>query len=119
FRRVDVSGERLRTGGSLEFVARELRHRALDEMAAHLSLTHVVLAHHRDDQVETVLLSILRGAWPAALAGMPAFRPMPCGAILIRPFLAVKRAALRLQAAPFAPAEDPMNADERHRRVAV
>ena len=44
-------------------------------------LTHVVLAHHRDDQIETVLLSILRGAWPGALAGMPRARPMPGGAI--------------------------------------
>jgi tRNA(Ile)-lysidine synthase len=119
FRSVDVPAEQARAGGSTEFVARILRHRALDELAAALALTHVVLAHHVDDQIETVLLSILRGAWPASLAGMPAERRMPGGALLVRPFLAVPKAALRTHAAPFQPAADEMNLDLRHRRVAV
>jgi tRNA(Ile)-lysidine synthetase-like protein len=118
-RRVDVASARDRDGGSVEFVARELRHRALDAMAAEHGLTHVVFAHHREDQVETVLLSILRGAWPGALAGIPASRPMPGGAVAVRPFLAVPRAALRAHSAPLAPASDPTNLDRRHRRVAV
>jgi tRNA(Ile)-lysidine synthase len=118
-RAVDVAGARAAGGGSTEFVARTLRHAALDAMARELGLTHVVLAHHRDDQVETVLLSILRGAWPGALAGIPATRRLPCGARLVRPFLAVPRDVLRRHAAGFATADDAMNRDRAHRRVAV
>ena len=103
-RRVDVPAALGRSGGSVEFVARELRHAALDAMARERALTHVVFGHHRDDQVETVLLAILRGAWPAALAGIPASRPMPGGALALRPFLGVSRADLRAHSADFGPA---------------
>jgi tRNA(Ile)-lysidine synthase len=117
--RVDTAAARAAHGGSVEFVARELRHAALDAMALQHGLTHVVFAHHREDQVETVLLSILRGAWPGALAGMPAARPMSSGAVALRPFLSVSRSALRAHATGLGAASDPMNLDARHRRVAV
>ncbi|MHA7815544.1 MAG: tRNA lysidine(34) synthetase TilS [Pseudohaliea sp.] len=52
------------------------------------------LAHHEDDQVETVLLRLLRGTGERGLAGMPVERPVGAG-VLCRPFLALPRAALR------------------------
>jgi tRNA(Ile)-lysidine synthase len=71
----------------------------------------LLLAHHRDDQVETVLLRLLRGAGVAGLAGMP--RERACGrARLCRPLLDIGRAQLREYAAAqgLRWVEDPSNA---------
>ena len=69
---VDIGG-----GKSTEAAAREARYGLL---AARLGPEEVLLtAHHADDQVETVLLQLLRGAGPAGLAGMPAARPFGAG----------------------------------------
>lgn len=71
----------------------------------------LLLAHHRDDQVETVLLRLLRGAGVAGLAGMP--RERACGrARLCRPLLETERARLReyAEAEGLRWVEDPSNA---------
>ncbi|MEO6927069.1 MAG: tRNA lysidine(34) synthetase TilS, partial [Rhodanobacter sp.] len=74
-----------RAGGvGLEAAARDARHAAL---AAQLHDDEWLLfAHHRDDQVETVLLKLLRGAGPDGLGGMRALRPFGRGQ-LWRPVL--------------------------------
>ena len=74
----------------------------------------MLVGHSRDDQAETVLLNVLRGAGVPGLAGMPARR----GAI-VRPLLDVPRADLAAVCAGLglAPLDDPMNADPAHRRV--
>lgn len=52
----------------------------------------IVLAHHRDDQAETLLLQLLRGAGPLGMAGMPAVRPLPGSkARILRPLLGFAR----------------------------
>ncbi len=58
-------------GESIEAWARQARYRALASMAAQAGARVVLLAHHRRDQAETLLLQALRGAGVAGLAGMP------------------------------------------------
>ena len=58
-------------GDSVEAWARRARYAALADMAAACQCSIVLLAHHRGDQAETVLLQALRGAGPAGLSAMP------------------------------------------------
>lgn len=58
-------------GNSTEAAARDARHAVFATSDAEI----VALAHNRDDQAETLLLQLLRGAGPRGLAAMPAFRP--------------------------------------------
>ena len=74
----------------LEAAARAARYRAYAEQ----DTDYIVLAHHRDDQVETLLFRLLRGAGVHGLAAMAEERETGSGTIL-RPLLAVARASLR------------------------
>jgi tRNA(Ile)-lysidine synthase len=99
-------------GTSLESAAREARYATL---AAALGEGEVLLtAQHADDQLETVLLQLLRGAGLRGLAAMPAIAPFGRGRIA-RPLLEVQRAELeafsRERALEWV--EDATNADER------
>ena len=77
----------------------------------------VVLAHHADDQAETILLKLLRGAGPEGLGGMRALRPFATG-YLWRPLLDVPKSALSAYARQrnLRWIDDPSNADTRLRR---
>jgi tRNA(Ile)-lysidine synthase len=104
---VDTAG-----GRGIEAAAREARYRAL---AARLQPgEYLLLAHHRDDQAETVLLKLLRGAGPEGLAGMRALRPFARGQ-LWRPLLDLPRQHLRdyVLAQRLSCIDDPSNADTR------
>lgn len=72
--------------------ARNLRYTALVEAAQERGARHVLLGHHRDDQAETLLLQLLRGAGPHGLAGMASARADPCGITWLRPLLDISRA---------------------------
>jgi tRNA(Ile)-lysidine synthase len=107
--RVEVDHAR---GYGLEAAAREARYRAFA-----LSLRpreRLLLGHHRDDQAETVLLKLLRGAGPEGLGGMRAQRPLGQGQ-LWRPLLNVPRDVLRryVQEHRLPCIDDPSNADSR------
>ncbi|WP_243047462.1 tRNA lysidine(34) synthetase TilS [Dyella sp. RRB7] len=107
--RVDVEHAR---GYGLEAAAREARYRAFA-----LSLRKgelLLLGHHRDDQAETVLLKLLRGAGPEGLGGMRALRPLGQGR-LWRPLLELPREVLRgyVQVQGLPCIDDPSNADSR------
>ena len=98
-----------RPGESPEAAARAARYRALAEA---LPPGHALLtAHHRDDQAETLLLQLLRGAGPKGLAAMPADAAFG-GGRLVRPLLAFGQADLRAYADRHGLAwvEDPSNA---------
>lgn len=79
-----------RDGQGLEAAAREARYRAFGEQ----DTDWVLLGHHRDDQVETVLLQLFRGAGADGLAAMPAARELGLGLRLLRPLLEATRGQL-------------------------
>ena len=75
---------------SLQAQARELRYRAMAELAEELGVDRIAVGHTADDQAETILLWMLRGAGLAGLAGMPAQR----NGRIIRPLYEVRRREL-------------------------
>jgi len=102
----------LTRGEGMESSARRARYAAF-VTSLHAG-EHLVLAHHRDDQVETVLLKLLRGAGPEGLAGMRELRPLGAG-MLWRPLLDLPRAALLAYVAEHGleTLADPSNTDPR------
>ncbi|MBI2315647.1 MAG: tRNA lysidine(34) synthetase TilS [Betaproteobacteria bacterium] len=93
--------------------------RARYEVLAREDADFVVLAHHRDDQAETLLLQLLRGAGPAGLAAMPAERSLfGSRARALRPLLAVSRADIEgfARERGLDWIEDESNADTRRQR---
>lgn len=76
---------------STENAAREARYKAYTDRLGAGDI--LLLAHHADDQAETVLYRLLRRSGPRGLAGMPASRPLGAGRLL-RPFLSLNREAL-------------------------
>ncbi|MGC4895080.1 tRNA lysidine(34) synthetase TilS [Micromonospora sp. DT31] len=108
-----------RSGGP-EAAARAARYEALVEAARRHDAAGVLLGHTRDDQAETVLLALARGAGPRGLAGMPARRDLD-GVPLVRPLLDVARADTRDACAALAldPWADPHNADPAYARARV
>ena len=74
--------------------AREARYQALAAMAREQNCSVIALAHHRDDQAETLLEHLLRGCGPEGMAGMRPLRQSE-GLTLVRPLLNVGRASLR------------------------
>src|SRR4029079_15339131 len=114
---------------NVEQVAREARYRCLAQEAARTGALTLALAHHADDQAETLLLHLLRGAGLAGLAGMPDVRragdlfdrPAGDGAggsagsrpAVWRPLLSVRRAAIEAycRAQGLVPSQDASNDD--------
>jgi len=105
--RVNVSRMR---GLGLEASARRARYGAIESLLAPGET--VALAHHRDDQTETVLLKLLRGAGPEGMGAMRPLRRLGRG-FAWRPLLSLPRAALREYADQFQLQwiQDPSNAD--------
>lgn len=102
-------------GEGIEAAARRARYAAFAE---HLHEGEwLALAHHRDDQVETVLLKLLRGAGPEGLGGMRVLRPFARG-YLWRPLLETPRETLRkyLTEKELSFIDDPANGDPRFAR---
>ncbi|MFT5782414.1 MAG: tRNA(Ile)-lysidine synthase [Pseudomonas sp.] len=105
----------VQSGASLEQAAREARYQAFVEVLAADEL--LLTAQHRDDQAETLLFRLLRGAGARGLSAMPAHRALGSGQLL-RPLLDVSRAELEMYARQHALqwVEDPSNIDERFSR---
>lgn len=74
---------------SVEMAARELRYRRFEEIRREEGLAAIVTGHHRDDNIETFLLNLLRGSGPQGLAAM-----RPRNGYVVRPLLGVSRAEI-------------------------
>jgi tRNA(Ile)-lysidine synthase len=113
---VTVAG---RPGGP-EAAARSARYEALAAAARRHGAAAVLLGHTRDDQAETVLLALARGAGPRGLAGMPAHRDRD-GVAWLRPLLDIPRAQTRAActALGLEPWDDPHNTDPAYARARV
>lgn len=105
-----VNGSQRGEGG-VEEAARNARYRVFEK---HLQPDSVLLmAHHADDQAETILFRVLRGSGVMGLGGMPGQRPLSDGQ-LVRPLLAFSREQLAgwAQDAGLRWMDDPSNRDE-------
>ncbi|ALJ22018.1 tRNA lysidine(34) synthetase TilS [Microbacterium sp. No. 7] len=107
-------------GAGPEAAAREARYAALAAAAREAGAGTVLLGHTLDDQAETVLLGLARGAGTASLAGMAPVRESD-GIRWARPLLAVRRATTHAacEAQGLRPWSDPHNDERRYARVRV
>jgi tRNA(Ile)-lysidine synthase len=110
--------EGAKPGTGLQAAARQARLSLLGERCRGEAILHLLLAHHRGDQAETVAIRREDKSGPDGLAAMPAETPTSWGRIL-RPLLALPKSALTgfLAALGQTWIEDPTNRDERHARV--
>ena len=113
------------SGLGIEEAARRARYEALGDLCREHGAPLLLTAHHQDDQAETVLLQLMRGAGPRGLSGMPAFAPkhelLGEGVALGRPLLDISRGrlvdeSLRLK---IPHVDDDSNEDLRYRRNAI
>ncbi|MDT0576133.1 tRNA lysidine(34) synthetase TilS [Croceicoccus sp. F390] len=111
------------TGGNLQAAARTARYAALARCARSAAIDTIVTAHHADDQAETMLMRMGRGAGTRGLAGMRAKAAVPGSPDLrlSRPLLTWRRSELAavVSHAGLLPVHDPSNADLRFLRVRV
>ncbi|MEM9017443.1 MAG: tRNA lysidine(34) synthetase TilS [Verrucomicrobiota bacterium] len=100
-------------GLSLETAAREFRYESLARISERTTCCLIFLAHHADDQVETILINLFRGTGGRGLGGMRE-RSERDGLVLLRPFLEIPRSEIehyiRENSIPFR--EDASNAED-------
>lgn len=109
----DTQTEAQSTGESIEMAARRLRYAWFEELRQQEGLDYICTAHHRDDQVETVLLNLVRGTGLAGLRGM-----RPIQGHICRPLLDISREELHqyLQRRGQSWVEDSSNTDVQYQR---
>ena len=88
-RRIAVTEYAAQAGLSIEDAARRLRYQALEEARTAADCTVLATGHHKEDQAETVLMRLLRGAGPTGLSGI-----LPRRGRVVRPLLLLRRADL-------------------------
>ena len=108
----DVRREAEGRGWSLEDAARRVRYEALRDIARRGGASRLALAHTADDQAETVLMRLIRGAGLTGLTGIPRTRPLQ-EIVVIRPLLGFWRSELLAYLAhhQLTYCEDPTNRD--------
>lgn len=103
---------------NIQAEARQARYRLLTEWCRTHHILHLLVAHHADDQAETVMLRLMRGSGADGLAAMPSCTAVN-GIRLLRPLLPLDKRTLQdfLKDAGWSWVEDPSNANERFDRV--
>jgi len=106
---------------NIQAEARALRYRLLNEWAISRGLMAIATAHHADDQAETLLMRLARGAGVGGLGGTRASRALSEEITLIRPLLSWRKAELvaLVAAAGIEAVDDPANYDPKHDRSRV
>jgi len=106
---------------NVQAAARNMRYRLLNEWAIDRDLRAVATAHHADDQAETLLMRLLRGAGVGGLGATRPKRPLSEQAMLVRPLLGWRKSELVRVAteAGLSPVDDPSNRDPRHDRSRI
>lgn len=104
--------------GNIQSAARNLRYDLLRSWAVMEGVGMLLTAHHQDDQAETLMMRLRRGAGVGGLAGIRAVARIN-GIVVGRPLLGWTRAELRavVDAAGLTPVEDPSNSDPRYDRA--
>ena len=89
-----------RRGESLQEIARDIRYNTFQDRARQTGFGFVAVGHHLDDQVETILLRMIRGTGIRGMAAMPPSRPISYGSSirLVRPLLFATRSELEAYA---------------------
>jgi tRNA(Ile)-lysidine synthase len=106
---------------NVQAAARAMRYRLLNDWAADAGLAAIATAHHADDQAETLLMRLLRGAGVGGLGGTRARRALSDHMLLVRPLLGWRKSELVeiVAEAGLEPVDDPSNRDPRHDRSRV
>jgi len=112
----DVAEAATASGRGVEETARTMRYDFLEDAACKVHADKIATAHHADDQVETVLLHMLRGAGLRGLSGIP-----PCRGRVVRPLLTAERREIMGYLAELGQnfVEDATNRDTKYRRNAL
>lgn len=110
-----------RRGLSVQEAARDIRYAFFQRVAQEEEATKVAVAHHLDDQAETILLNLFRGSGLEGLAGMPVKRKLGPELILVRPLLFARREEIEAYAREkqLLWREDPSNESLVYRRSAL
>jgi tRNA(Ile)-lysidine synthase len=106
---------------NIQAEARTMRYRLLAGWAEQLDLPALATAHHADDQAETLLMRLARGAGVRGLGGTRARRQLTEAVALIRPLLGWRKSELvaLVEDAGLDPVDDPGNRDPRHDRSRI
>jgi tRNA(Ile)-lysidine synthase len=101
--------------------ARAMRYRLLNSWATERGLAAVATAHHADDQAETLLMRLARGAGVSGLGGTRARRALSEEVLLVRPLLGWRKAELAelVAKAGLEAVDDPSNRDPKHDRSRI
>ncbi|WP_216831213.1 tRNA lysidine(34) synthetase TilS [Alkalihalobacterium elongatum] len=91
--RVDVKAVQRRFGMSVQMAARKCRYDVFKQVMNKYRADYLALAHHGDDQIETILMNQVRGTTAEGLSGIPVTRRFATG-VLIRPFLGITKAEI-------------------------
>lgn len=104
---------------NVQAAAREARYRLLSEWCRSNAVQWLATAHHADDQAETLLLRLGRGAGLTGLSGIRAWRALGHGVTLVRPLLTERHVDLVAICAEagLEPMDDPTNRSERYDRT--
>lgn len=87
---LDVPSYARRKKLTVEEAARDMRYSALEQLAGKLNAKKIALGHTASDQVETVLMHLLRGSGPQGLSGIPPVRKLG-SSLIVRPLIEVNR----------------------------